>query len=209
MWYYYIIGICLIIILSLIYLCIFQKNKYIEESIENNKKMIEDYKKYNFYLKENIKLKKLLNAYEEEKYEKINKFNINGAIVNKNPIYKGKRALIGDDLSVSYTNTENALRSLGFDVDIVEKGEDIVEKIKYGEKYDIIFSNRIYRHGMDGSECLKELRKLSNFSTPIVIHTISKDMKDYFVDTIGFDDYIEKPVTQEKLIPVLEKIFNK
>lgn len=208
MWYYYIIGICLIIILSLIYLCIYQKNKYIEESIENNKKMIDDYKKYNFYLKENIKLKKILNAYEEKKYEKINKFNINGTIVNKNPIYKGKRALIGDDLSVSYTNTENALRSLGFDVDIVEKGEDIIEKIKYGEKYDIIFSNRIYRHGMDGSECLKELRKLSNFSTPIVIHTISKDMKDYFVDTIGFDDYIEKPVTQEKLIPVLEKIFN-
>ena len=208
MWYYYIIGICLIIILSLIYLCIYQKNKYIEESIENNKKMIDDYKKYNFYLKENIKLKKILNAYEEKKYEKINKFNINGTIVNKNPIYKGKRALIGDDLSVSYTNTENALRSLGFDVDIVEKGEDIIEKIKYGEKYDIIFSNRIYRHGMDGSECLKELRKLSNFSTPIVIHTISKDMKDYFVDIIGFDDYIEKPVTQEKLIPVLEKIFN-
>lgn len=84
MWYYYIIGICLIIILSLIYICIYQKNKYIEESIENNKKMIEDYKKYNFYLKENIKLKKLLNAYEEEKYEKINKFNINGTIVNKN-----------------------------------------------------------------------------------------------------------------------------
>lgn len=78
MWYYYIIGICLIIILSLIYICIYQKNKYIEESIENNKKMIEDYKKYNFYLKENIKLKKLLNAYEEEKYEQINN------IVNKN-----------------------------------------------------------------------------------------------------------------------------
>ena len=31
----------------------------------------------------------------------------------------------------------------------------------------------------------------------------------HFVNEIGFDDYIEKPVTKDNLIPILEKIFNK
>ena len=72
----------------------------------------------------------------------------------KDPIYKGKKALIGDYLSSSYTNTEKVLRSLGFSVEIVPTVNDIVEKIKYGEHYDIIFSNNIYQHGT-GEECLK------------------------------------------------------
>ena len=55
----------------------------------------------------------------------------------------------------------------------------------------------------------KKLRELENFSTPIVIHTITKDKRDYFVNTIGFDDYIVKPVTQENVKPILHRLLDK
>ena len=44
---------------------------------------------------------------------------------------------------------------------------------------------------------------------PVVIHTITKNARYQFVDEIGFDDYIEKPVTKEKIKPVLKKLFKK
>ena len=100
------------------------------------------------------------------------------------------------------------LENLGFTVDIAESSNYLVDKIKYGEKYDIIFSNNIYRDGT-GPECLEKLKNVKGFSTPVIVHTITKDARNHFVNEIGFDDYIEKPVTKDNLIPILEKIFNK
>ena len=51
---------------------------------------------------------------QNEKYSKIDTFSVCGGEIKKDPIYKGKKALIGDYLSSSYTNTEKVLRSLGF-----------------------------------------------------------------------------------------------
>lgn len=76
------------------------------------------------------------------------------------------------------------------------------------KKYDIIFSNNIYKDGT-GSDCLKKLKEIKGFSTPVIIHTVEKDERDYFVNQIEFDDYIIKPITVESILPVLEKIFGK
>ena len=104
--------------------------------------------------------------------------------------------------------TKAVLEDLGFCVDIAKSSEYLIKKIKYGEKYDIIFSNNIYRDGT-GPECLKKLKEIKGFSIPVVIHTVTKNARDNFVNEIGFDDYIEKPVTREKLMPILKKIFDK
>lgn len=207
--WYYIVGILLIIIASLVHFIMYQRTKYIEESLKDKKELSESLDKCQFYMKENIELKKNLEVLEEEKYKDIDTFNVSTGEIFLEPIYKGKKALIGDYLNFSYINTERVLRSLGFSVDIVSNGNDIIEKMKYGEHYDIIFSNNIYRYGPTGPECLKKLRELENFSTPIVIHTITKDKRDYFVNTIGFDDYIVKPVTQENVKPILHRLLDK
>ena len=127
-------------------------------------------------------------------------------VKNENKKYSGKTALVGDNLSASYSNTKAILENLGFTVDIAESSNYLVNKIKYGEKYDIIFSNNIYRDGT-GPECLKKLKNVKGFSTPVIVHTITKDARNHFVNDIGFDDYIEKPVTEESTLPVLEKFF--
>ena len=206
MWYC-ILGIFLLILITGIYMLISQKNKYLQAKLENQKTLKEIMDRYSFCLKENIELKKLVDLYENEKYSKIDTFSVCGGEIKKDPIYKGKKALIGDYLSSSYTNTEKVLRSLGFSVEIVPTVNDIVEKIKYGEHYDIIFSNNIYQHGT-GEECLKKLKNLKNFSTPVIIHTVSKDKRDFFINTVGFNEYIVKPVTQDGVKEVLKKVLS-
>ena len=194
--YYWAYALFIIIIAILIIFMLFQRKKYASRLSKDEKMLLEVGDKCSFYIEEYNALKnKIIN--ENEKSPK-----------NKDKKYNGKTALIGDNLKASYSNTKAVLEELGFTVDIAESSNYLVNKIKYGEKYDIIFSNNIYRDGT-GPECLEKLREIKGFSIPIVIHTITKDARKHFVNEVGFDDYIVKPVTKDALVPVLEKIFNK
>lgn len=192
--YYWSYCLFIVIIAILIIFMLFQRKKYISMLSEYEKRLLEVEDKCSFYIDEYTSLK---NSIIKENKEDMN---------NKNKNYVGKTALIGDYLRASYSNTKAVLEELGFTVDIAESSNYLVNKIKYGEKYDIIFSNNIYRDGT-GPECLKKLREIKGFSIPVVVHTITKDAKEYFVNEVGFDDYIVKPVTKDALVLILEKIF--
>lgn len=172
-----------------------QRQKYTSRLLKSEKNLLETTNKCLFYMKEYNNLKNRVYEYENQLMGN-----------NEKKMYYGKKALIGDYLSISYKNTKDVLEKLGFNVDIVHNSEDLFYKIKYGEQYDIIFSNNIYRDGT-GTECLNKLKKLKNFATPVIIHTVSKNKKNYFVNEIGFNGYIEKPVTEEKVIPILDEIL--
>ena len=129
---------------------------------------------------------------------------------NSNDFFKGKRILVGDYIKISADYTTKNLNKLGIIVDVVQKGEDIVKIIKSGEKkYDAIFTNHLYKEGYDGVTTLQNLRKIKGFNIPVVIHTVDFDSRHEYVDEIGFDEYIEKPVDTEKVIPVLNKIWKR
>lgn len=203
---YVIIAILFIVIVTLIYFLIYQKNKDSQELLNSKKELIKEIDKCKFYIKQNTELKKIITKYEEDIYSKIDTFDVCGGKVKRDPIYKGKKVLIGDYSPISYFNTENVLRSLGLSVDIVPTIEDVVNKIKYGEHYDIIFTNKEYERG-NGEDCLKQLRELKDFNIPIVLHTVTKGKRDFFVNEIGFDEYIEKPITQENAKIILKKLL--
>ena len=194
--YYWIYALFLLIIAILIIFMLLQRKKYASRLLKDEQMLLEVGDKCSFYIEEYDTLKNKIIKENEESPQ------------NENKKYSGKTALVGDNLKSSYSNTKAILEDLGFTVDMAENSNYLVDKFKYGEKYDIIFSNNIYRDGT-GPECLKKLKKVKGFSTPVIIHTITKDARNHFINGVGFDDYIEKPVTKDNLVPVLEKIFNK
>ena len=123
--------------------------------------------------------------------------------------FKGKRALIGNYDSFSSKLTRTMLMNFGISADIVTTGIDVYDRIKNGCKYDIIFTNNIYQKGYGGRELLQKLKTINNFNTPVVIHTITKNARKHFVDDLGFDDYLEKPIKYSELERVLDKFFFK
>lgn len=145
----------------------------------------------------------------EKKEEKIPEIIICNEKVKKNPIYKGKRALVGDYVDLSYRNTISILKSFGMTVDVVHKGTDIVDKIKHGYTCDIIFTNNIYKEGYDGPTTLNKLREIEGFNIPVVIHTISENERHKFINILGFDEYVVKPLTQKNTKPILDKFLSK
>lgn len=168
------ILIMIIAIITLISILVSEKKKYAKRlAYHQNEQMVLN-KKCSIYEKENIQLKEMLNKYEEEEYERLGCYKTINGDLKKNPIYEGKRALIGDYMISSYNNTKKVLQSLGFIVDVEKRKDDVIDRISYGTKYDIIFSNNVYPDGT-GPELLKELRSYEGFSIPIVIHTVSKN----------------------------------
>ena len=79
-------------------------------------------------------------------------------------------------------------------------------RVARGEKFDIIITNNIYRIGCDGSELLQKLRKIEGFNTPVIIHTISEQPIEYFLN-LGFDGCLKKPIKQEETIQLLKNLL--
>lgn len=110
------------------------------------------------------------------------------------PLFKDKKALVGNYDYFSSEQTKKILESFGMVVDVVKTSTALMDKIKSGEKYDVIFTNNIYQIGITGPELLKELKSIPGFNTPVVIHTIDRDKRDYYINTLGFDEYVAKPI---------------
>ena len=202
------IFVLIIVIVTLIFALMLQRNKFIEKELSDKRQLLDINNNYSICLQEKLQIQKQLNEYQKKEMQ----INSEDSMTNKKtevePIYKGKRALIGDYFTPSSNITKQTLESLGFEVDVIARSQDVIQALKSNNNYDVIFSNNIYRDGT-GPDCLKELRKIEGFNTPVIIHTVSQNLEDYFINVVGFDGYIVKPVTIDNVKPVLEKIFNK
>ena len=132
-------------------------------------------------------------------------YNTPSGLIYQLDVFKGKKALVGDYFPCSYANTKMVLESLGIEVTIEETIDGVKNRILNGEKYDVIFTNNIYRSGT-GSQLLKDLKEIKDFNTPIIIHTISREPIQYFLK-LGFDGCLKKPIKQEETIQVLKNLL--
>ena len=116
-----------------------------------------------------------------------------------------KRVLVVDDNNL---NIKVATRLLGFykcNIDSSTSGQDCIDKIVSGEKYDLILLDDMMPK-MSGSETLVKLKALPEFKTPVVVLTANaiSGMKEEYLKK-GFDDYLSKPIEKEELNRVMKK----
>lgn len=161
-----------------------------------------------------ILYKKLNDSYEKQnnnylflKREQI-RIKYQNELLKNNIKSSNKRILIGDYNEEALKNAVDIIEKMGFNVDVVTSSNDIIDKIKHNYKCDLIITNNIYKSGCDGPTMLTELKKINGFNIPVVINTISKNEKEYFIDICGFDDYIIKPINEKNIKSILEKFLN-
>lgn len=163
-----------------------------------------------FLNQEISRLKKQTELSEKREFEELmsNPLILYKQSIEYNGKFKGKKALIGNYDNFSSDQTRKMLMIFGISVDIVTTSIELYDRIKNGYKYDIIFTNNIYQKGYTGPELLHRLKEINGFDTPVIIHTVSQNAREHFVNTIGFDDYLEKPIKYEDLERVLNKFLN-
>ncbi len=121
-----------------------------------------------------------------------------------------KKILVAEDVVINQIIVKQTLEEWGHEVVIVQNGQEAVDQLKL-QDFDLILMD-IHMPEVDGYEATQMIRKLSNTAKaaiPIVALTANafKNETDRFAEA-GFNDYITKPFTEQKLFDCIQKLLN-
>lgn len=194
------------ILLSLVFVVILIISiYYIYQSAKKNKEEQEKIdREYAEYEKRQEKLR--IKERQEESIKWNNKIQDKFTQKVKYKTNRPIKALIGDYTNSMAPLTNSIIRTMGIQTEIVPTASDIIDRIKDGNKYDIIITNNVYPKGESGQMVLDTLKEDENFKVPIVILTVDQDARDIYLDK-GFDEYIQKPIDEEKIKKMFPKLI--
>lgn len=118
-----------------------------------------------------------------------------------------KRILVVDDMAISLSAAENALKDL-YEVTTMNSGTRALNYLGK-EKTDLILLD-IRMDEKDGIETLKEIRKMPNGQNiPVIMLTSSQDRKSVIESSkLGIFDYILKPFNPDDLRKRIESALS-
>ena len=122
--------------------------------------------------------------------------------------YGNKKVLIVDDNKLNIKVASRSLKDFNVELDECYDGKQCLDKINSGNVYDLILMD-IMMPVMSGEGCIKELKQLPNFKTPVIALTadaISGAEEKY--KSIGFVDYLSKPFTKDQIKEKISNIFD-
>lgn len=123
-------------------------------------------------------------------------------------IFYEKRALLVDDILINLKVGELILKRFIKHVDVAHSGKEALHMIA-DKDYDIVAIDFMMPE-MDGEEVMKSIKAMGGKyeSIPIVVLTgdYSVTARDEYM-SMGFTDYLEKPLMPEELAAVLKKIW--
>jgi len=119
--------------------------------------------------------------------------------------FSDKKVLVVDDNTLNLKVAQRLLTTYGMQVDIIESGFGLIEKIEAGEVYDLILLDDMMPK-LSGTEALKKLRTSPNFKIPTIAMTANaiEGMREKYLSD-GFDDYLAKPIDKKELNRVIIK----
>ena len=128
-------------------------------------------------------------------------------ILTTNLDFHNKKILVVDDNKLNLKVARRTLSSLNIEMDEATSGNECLDKINSGNKYDVILMD-IMMPGMNGEVTLRELKKIENFDTPVLAVTADaiQGAEEKYLNE-GFYGYISKPFTKEEMNEKLAKVL--
>ena len=119
-----------------------------------------------------------------------------------------KTVLIVDDNQMNLKVAQRLLAKYNVNIETANSGFKCLDLVKVN-KYDLILLDDMMPK-MSGKETLEQLKTYSNFNTPVVVLTANAvyGVKDEYI-TLGFNDYLSKPIEKDELNRVLKKYLDK
>ncbi|XP_050252059.1 two-component response regulator 24-like [Quercus robur] len=116
-------------------------------------------------------------------------------------------ALVADNGGVCRAIQTALLRSYGVDTEAVETGEAAVELIASGATFNLIIIEMLLPF-MNGPETAKQIRAMGAESKILGITAFfdERDQQEFLA--AGADDFIEKPLSPEIVIPIIRELDN-
>ena len=126
-------------------------------------------------------------------------------IVDLNVSFGNKKILLVDDNELNIKVAKRLLKNYNLDIEDVMSGQECIDRINSGNKYDLIFLDDMMPK-MSGKEVIKILKNNSDFKTPVIVLTANAltGMKEEYIN-LGFDGYLSKPIDRKEMLKVLKK----
>ena len=120
----------------------------------------------------------------------------------------GHKIMVVDDNKINLKVAEKLFSEYKLDIDLVDSGQECIDRVAFGAKYDLIFLD-IMMPKMKGPEVLEKLNHISNFDTPVIALTadVITGLEEEYTKQ-GFDDCMSKPIIDEELYYMLKKYLN-
>lgn len=120
----------------------------------------------------------------------------------------GKIALVVDDNEVNLKIAKKLLERFRFSIHTCTSGQECLNLVE-NNKYDIIFLDHMMP-GMDGVQTLQKLSTVTPILPPVVALTANSDdnSKNEYL-SLGFSDYLAKPIDFKEMNRVIKKEFDK
>jgi two-component system chemotaxis response regulator CheY len=117
------------------------------------------------------------------------------------------RIMIVDDVASIRQIVTKVFQDVGYQVTEAARGDEALDLAKLKRVHLVITD--VEMPGMNGLELIKELRQLKSYqTTPILI--LARDASDVNImkaETLGASGFIEKPVTPERLLSVVNQVL--
>ena len=119
----------------------------------------------------------------------------------------GNRVMVVDDNGVNLKVAKRLLKEYKLDVDLKQSGQECIDSIKLGEKYDLIMMDD-FMPVMNGTQTLNGLKEIGGFNTPVIALTANNESssKDKYM-SLGFNGYLAKPIAKEELNKTLKEFL--
>lgn len=117
----------------------------------------------------------------------------------------GSKILVVDDNRINLKVAARLLKDYHINADLVLSGQDCIDKVLNGEKYDLILMDDMMPK-MTGTQTLQNLKNIIGFNMPVIALTANAitGMKEKYIAS-GFNDYLAKPIDRNKLHSVLKR----
>ncbi len=136
---------------------------------------------------------------EEAKEKEVTYFSGDTSELNLDEV----KILVVEDNKINQMITKKILTKMNLYCEVVDNGEEAVEKIK-ANKYDIILMD-IHMPGISGIEATKRIRAFDKELTIFALTAVTIEDKMHEFDEAGFTDIIPKPFKQEEFE---KKLYN-
>lgn len=121
-----------------------------------------------------------------------------------------KKVLIAEDSSVIQNLTKKILQQQDYEIKSVKNGQELLKAIEI-ENFDVILLD-INMPIVNGIECAKAIRAMADpvkSKTPLI--AITGNALNFTVDyfkSVGFNEYLQKPLNFDLLVDLVSKYTN-
>ena len=120
------------------------------------------------------------------------------------------KVLIVDDDNLDIKVVKRLLENYKLQIFTLNDSMEFINKIKMGEEYDLVLLDH-KMSGLDGVATMKAIKQLDGYTLPKIVSLTANDFigaREYY-KSVGFDEYLSKPIDIHELDRVIRKYLKK